>query len=43
MEIVKELKEQFPKAIICGHRDFAGVKKDCPSFDVKKWLKEVGL
>lgn len=43
MEIVKELKEQFPNAVVCGHRDFKGVKKDCPSFDVAKWLKEVGL
>ena len=31
------LKEDYPKAIIQGHRDFPNVKKDCPSFNVKKW------
>jgi len=43
MEIVKELKEAFPDAVVCGHRDFPNVKKDCPSFDVAKWLKEIGM
>lgn len=35
---VLELKEKYPNAVIQGHRDFEGVKKDCPSFDVKQWL-----
>ncbi len=26
-----------PKADVCGHRDFPGVKKACPSFDAKAW------
>lgn len=34
-----ELKELFPNAKILGHRDFPGVKKACPSFDVKEWIK----
>lgn len=42
-ELVKGLKRQFPEAEIKGHRDFPNVHKDCPSFDVKTWLKEVGL
>lgn len=33
--LLHELKTQFPKAIIQGHRDFLGVKKACPSFDAK--------
>ena len=43
MELVKELWEQFPNAIVQGHRDFPNVAKACPSFDVKSWLKEVNL
>jgi hypothetical protein len=27
----------FPNAVVCGHRDFAGVSKECPSFDAKTW------
>ena len=34
-DILKELKLKYPDAIIQGHRDFPGVKKDCPCFDVK--------
>lgn len=40
--LIKQAKEQFPDAIVQGHRDF-GAKKACPSFDVKQWLKELGL
>jgi N-acetylmuramoyl-L-alanine amidase len=43
MEIVKDLKERFPKAKVQGHRDFPDVHKECPSFDVAAWLKEVEL
>ena len=32
---LRELKKQFPKAKIQGHRDFPNVKKACPSFDAK--------
>jgi N-acetylmuramoyl-L-alanine amidase len=35
-----ELSEKYPSAQILGHRDFPGVNKACPSFDVKSWLKE---
>ncbi len=34
-----ELSEKYPTATILGHRDFPGVTKMCPSFDVKEWLK----
>ena len=48
-------KKKFPKAKIQGHRDFSPDKngngridpweriKECPSFEVKDWIKEVGL
>ena len=41
--LVRELKLKFPSARILGHRDFPGVKKACPSFDVSSWLKEIGI
>ena len=41
--LVKQAKKQFPNAIVQGHRDFKGVVKACPSFDVKEWLKENNL
>lgn len=43
VKLIKELKAKFPHARICGHRDFPGVTKACPSFDVRTWLKEVGI
>jgi N-acetylmuramoyl-L-alanine amidase len=30
----------YPKAEVLGHRDLPGVRKACPSFDVRAWLKE---
>ena len=35
IELLKALKKLYPNAKILGHRDFAGVKKACPSFDAK--------
>ncbi len=34
------LKLYAPQAIIRGHRDFPGVAKDCPCFDVREWVAE---
>lgn len=31
--LLQDLKDSYPKAKICGHRDFPNVRKDCPSFD----------
>jgi N-acetylmuramoyl-L-alanine amidase len=36
LTILRDLKKQFPRAIIQGHRDFPRVAKACPSFDAKK-------
>lgn len=41
--LLQKYKKLFPTAVILGHRDFAGVKKACPSFDVKEWLKTIQL
>lgn len=43
IELLKKYKAMFPGAVILGHRDFPNVQKSCPSFDVKAWLKCVGL
>lgn len=41
--LVKELRRQYPDARIRGHRDWPGVAKACPSFDVRNWLASIGL
>lgn len=38
LEILTRLQEKYNNPKIQGHRDFPGVRKDCPSFDVKTWL-----
>lgn len=43
IELLTKYKAMFPKAEIKGHRDFPNVTKECPSFDVKTWLKCTGL
>lgn len=42
-KLVLDLHVEFPDARILGHRDLPNVNKACPSFDVAKWLKEIGL
>ena len=37
--LVKHFNREYPEAKIQGHRDFPGVKKACPSFEVKDWIK----
>lgn len=41
--LLTKLRMEYPKAVIQGHRDFPKVAKACPSWDVKPWLKTVGL
>jgi N-acetylmuramoyl-L-alanine amidase len=43
IELIKKYKKMFPHARVLGHRDFPGVTKGCPSFEVAEWLKRVGL
>jgi N-acetylmuramoyl-L-alanine amidase len=36
--LLRQLKAgPYPHAVVQGHRDFPGVAKACPSFDVKSW------
>jgi len=42
-KVLINLSKHFPGAQVLGHRDFPGVKKDCPCFDVRSWLAEEGL
>lgn len=42
-ELLRDLKARYPKAQIQGHRDFPGVKKDCPCFDVRSWVDRTGV
>lgn len=42
LTLIRTYKERYPGIVIRGHRDWPGVKKACPSFDVKAWLKETG-
>ena len=41
ISVLKEWKSKYPKAIIQGHKDFKGVKKECPSFDAKTEYKNL--
>lgn len=42
LTLIRTYKARYPGIIIRGHRDWPGVKKACPSFDVRAWLKETG-
>ena len=39
--LVKALHGVFPQAKILGHRDFKGVNKACPGFEVAEFLREL--
>lgn len=41
--LLRLLKERYPNATIQGHRDFPNVKKACPCFDVKDWVKSQNI
>jgi N-acetylmuramoyl-L-alanine amidase len=35
--LLQQLRKQYPETEILGHRDFPGVAKACPCFDVREW------
>ncbi len=37
--LIEGYRTAYPGIIIRGHRDWPGVKKACPSFDVGAWVK----
>lgn len=41
--LVAEYQRLYPGIIVRGHRDWPGVAKACPSFDVAAWMKAEGL
>lgn len=41
VEYVREFHRRFPGVRIIGHNEVAA--KACPSFDVQKWLKSIGI
>lgn len=43
IQLLRQYHAMFPDAVICGHRDFPGVKKSCPSFNVAAWLKGINF
>ena len=43
LTLCRELAARYPDAKFCGHRDFPGVKKACPSFDARAWARQNGL
>ena len=42
-DVIRKMREQYPEAIIRGHRDVPGVHKECPGFDVATWLEKADL
>lgn len=41
--LLDALRARWPAATIRGHRDYPGVAKACPSFDVRAWCRSQGL
>lgn len=42
-DLVRAYKRKYPGLVVRGHKEWPGVHKDCPSFDVSEWLKAEGL
>jgi N-acetylmuramoyl-L-alanine amidase len=42
-QLLIKLKKDYPDAEILGHRDWPNVKKACPCFDVRQWIKDTGV
>jgi N-acetylmuramoyl-L-alanine amidase len=42
LRLVRDYQAEHPGIVVLGHRDWPGVAKACPSFDVRAWLKAEG-
>lgn len=40
MAVIESILEDYPFAVVIGHRDLPNVAKACPSFDVQTWMYE---
>ena len=40
---LREWREQYPQATICGHCDFSYTEKTCPNFNVADWCEAKGI
>jgi len=40
MDLIRKAKARWPNAVVLGHRDLPDVHKECPCFDVQKWIEE---
>lgn len=43
LSLLKELRKTYTKAVILGHRDLPGVRKECPCWSVIPWARANGL
>lgn len=41
--LVQSYLIKYPGIKVFGHRDWPNVRKDCPSFSVRQWMREEGL
>ena len=39
--LLKSLREDYPEAVILGHRDLPDVHKDCPCFDAQQEYRDI--
>ncbi len=40
---LREWRERYPAALICGHCDFSYTEKTCPNFDVAEWCAQQAI
>lgn len=38
--LIRTYQDRYPGIIVRGHRDWPGVAKACPSFDVADWIRK---
>lgn len=41
IELIEELQERFPGAIVEGHRDMPGAATQCPGYNARQWWDDV--
>ena len=39
--LLRSLREDYPEAVILGHRDIPGVRKECPCFDAESEYRDI--